>query len=517
MGIFSSPASVLARCLSGPLLCLGVALAVAAPAASQPKPLKQDITVAFGVDPTSLNPLASTSIPGRSAINHIFDKLLWFDLNGQLVPKLAESWSFVEPTILELKLRQGVKWHDGGDFTADDVKFTIDSARKPKTPNWMTAAFQPIADVQVVDPHTVRIVTTAPNRSLLRTLTLIEIVSKRVFETRPETVQTNPIGTGPFKFVSYSPGDRLVMERNPNYWGGAPKLEKLTIRVIQEAGTRLAELQAGTVDFMDNVPVDQLSVVEQQKNLELLAGPSLRVMYSVLRTQRAPFNNPLVRQAVQYALDKQAIVDHLLAKRTAVANTPVAPQIPGHDASIKPWPYDPAKARALLKEAGALGTKIVVAYPNGRYLMDRQVGEAIASFLQAAGFQVEQQSPEWGIYFTSLRKGIDCPYDVAFAGWGGDTGDPNWVLWEHFYSPSAALQSGYSNKQVDELLEKALRTLDDAEAAKLYKEAQQIVVKDGSWIPLYFQPNIWAKNKRLKGVDNRPDEFMIFTNAFVEG
>jgi peptide/nickel transport system substrate-binding protein len=492
---------------------LGLTLAGTPPAASQPK---QEITVAFGVDPTSLNPLASTSIPGRSAINHIFEKLLWFDLKGQLIPKLAVSWSFVQPTILELKLREGVKWHDGSDFTADDVKFTIDSVRQPKTPNWMTAAFRPVTEVKVIDPHTVHVITATPNRSLLRTLTLIEMISKRTFETKPETVQTHPIGTGPFKFVSYAPGDRLVMERNPNYWGGAPRLEKLTVRVIQEAGTRLAELQAGSVDFIDNVPVDQIPVIEQQKNLVLLAGPSLRVMYIALRTQRAPFNNPLVRQAAHYALDKQAIVDHLMAKRTSVANTPVAPQIPGHDASIKPWPYDPAKARALLKEAGALGTKIVVAYPSGRYLMDRQVGEAIAGFLQAAGFEVTQQSPEWGIYASLQRKGVESPYDVVLFGWGGDTGDPNWVLWEHFYSPSSLIQSGYSNKQVDALLEKALQTLDDAEAAKIYKEIQQIVVQDSSWIPLYFQPNIWAKNKRLRGVDNRPDEFMIFTNAYVE-
>ncbi|MCG8547961.1 MAG: ABC transporter substrate-binding protein [Alphaproteobacteria bacterium] len=477
---------------------------------------KQEITVAFGVDPTSLNPLASTSIPGRSVINHIFDKLVWFDLNGNLIPKLAVSWAFIEPTVLELKLRDGVKWHNGKAFTAEDVKFTLDSIRAPSKPNWMTASFKPISEVKVVDPLTVHIITKAPNRSLLRNLSLVEVVSKAVFENEPDTVQTRPVGTGPFVFVSYTPGDRVIVERNPDYWGGAPRLERITVRVIQEAGTRLAELRSGNVDFIDNVPVDEIVTVEQQADLDLLAGPSLRVMYVALKTQRSPFDDPRVRHAAHYAIDKQAIVDHLLAGRTTVANTPVAPQIPGHHEGIDAWPHDPEKARSNLKDAGALGAEIVVAYPQGRYLMDKQVGEAIAGYLQAAGFTVKQESPEWGIYYTTLRTGNDAPYDVGLVGWGGDTGDPNWVLWEHFYSSSAAKQTGYGDEQVDRLLEEALQTLDEEKAMTLYREVQEIVVQDSSWIPLYMQPNVWAKNKRLKGFDLRPDEFIIFTNSYVE-
>lgn len=477
---------------------------------------KQEIVVAFGVDPTSLNPLASTSIPGRSAINHLFDKLIWFDADSNLVPKLAESWEFLEPTVLQLRLRQGVKWHDGRDFTAEDVKYTLDKARHPENPSWMTASFKPIKEVKVVDPHTVQIITEVPNRSLLRTISLIEIVSKAFFEENPKTVQTQPVGTGPFKFVSYTPGDRLVMERNPDYWGGAPKLERLTIRVIPESGTRLAELQAGSVDFIDNVPIDQIASVKAQDDLELLTGPSYRIMYLALTTQRDPMKKLAVRQAVHHAIDKQAIVDNLFSGLTKIANTPVPAGIPGHDDKIPALAYDPEKARALLREAGAEGTRIVVAYPSGRYLMDRQVGEAIAGYLLAAGFDVVQETPEWGIYATTMYTGGKSPYDTTFAGWGGDTGDPNWFLWQFFHSSSAVNQSGYANKQVDELLEKALQTLDDDAAMKLYQQVQEIVVPDSSWIPLYQQPTVWAKNKRLKGFDQRKDEFMIFTNAYVE-
>lgn len=473
----------------------------------------RNLTVAFGVDPTTLNPLLATSIPGRSILNHMFDKLLWFDNDGNLIPKLAESWEYQSPTSLVFKLRKDVKWHDGTPFTADDVIFTINAIRFPERPSWLTAHYKAIADVVRIDDHTLEIKTDNPDRTLLRNLTLSEIVSKRAFEENPGTTSTQAVGTGPFKFISYQPGNQVVVEKNEDYWGEPAKIDKITFRIIPEVGTRIAELRSGNVQFIDNVSPDQIPAIEGDGGLELMAGPSLRTMYVAIRGHRDLLKDIRVRQAVAHAIDKEAIVASLLGGLTQAVNSPVAPSIPGFAPSVKGYSYDPQKARQLLTDAGAIGSKIVVAYPTGRYVMDKQIGEVLASFLQAVGFEVSQQSPEWGIYYTTARSGAESPYDIALLGWGGDTRDPNWVLWEHFQSDAAKTKTGYSNPEVDALLIKAKATIDDAEAAKLYQQIQQIVVEDSSWIPLYLAPNIWARSKSLNGVELRTDEFMLFNTA----
>jgi peptide/nickel transport system substrate-binding protein len=500
---------VLRRMAALTLLAVAIVLmaSVRAPEAAATK----DLNVALSLDPGSLDPRIVWNMPGMSLLGHLYDHLLFVDEKGTLIPQLATSWEWKTPTTLRFHLRKGVKFHNGEPFNAESVKFTIESSIAPDSKSPHKSFLGSVESVQIVDAYTVDIKTKAPARPLLRNLTYSQMMAPKATPALGKEVSTKAVGTGPFKLVEYVPGQRVVMERFDDYWGPKAASRRLVFRILTEDGTRLAALQAGEVAFANNVPFDQVKRLDADPNLKVLVDPGDRIVFLALRYDREPFSKRDVRMAVNHAIDRDAIVKHILGGRGQVANAPVGPTIFGY-APMKPYEYNPDEARRLLARAGyPQGLKIKLGSTNGRNPMDKQVAEAIVGQLAQVGIQAELEAPEWGTFLSSFNGG---KYDAALLGWGAASGEPDFILTLHFdskFSPNK-----YSNERVDALLDQARREFDAAAVKKIYADAEARIWDDAPWAPLYFQPIVSGVTKTLRGYRSYPSEYLIFRGASVD-
>jgi len=341
---------------------------------------------------------------------------------------------------------------------------------------------------------------------------LLDIVDP-VYSETPEMDQ-HPIGTGPYRFVEFVPSQSFVMERNPDYWGRPSNFERITVRILPESGTRLAALLAGEVQMINAVSPEMIEQIEASPNATTTTAPSARLVYASLRNDRSPLDNKLVRQAMNYAVDKEAIVSTILSGIAEVAKAPLPPTLTGARSDLA-YPYDPDKARQLLDEAGYAGEEIIFAVGRGRYPNDDQVGQAIAGYLQDVGLNVKFEQGEYAS-MVSESKGVDSPFDSFFQGWSADAQDPVLMMTFLFVSENTGSRTAYANPQVDELLKKAALTNDDAELKQLLAEAQGIVWDDAPMIFLYIPKEVLGISQNLSGFSARPDEFFFFNRAFFQ-
>lgn len=479
--------------------------------------LGKEMVVAYGNDPLSVDPRIVYTTTGESLIQHVYETLVGQDAKGGLVPKLAVSWRQVDPTTLEFKLRRGVKFHNGEPLTGASVKYTLESMVAPDTKSPKRAFLAEIDHVKVVDDHTVHLITKRPTRALLRTLTYYgAIMPAKVSQELGDKMGSTAHGTGPYRLVEYVPGQRFVIEANPDYWGPKPKITKITYRLVPEDSTRVAMLESGQAVMVNNLPVDMIKRIEGARELRVDSAVTARTVYLGIKTTRGPLKDPRVRQALNYAVNKQEIIDTILGGRGQVANSPIAPLVQFYDSSIKAYPYDPARARQLLKEAGvATGTSLKIGVPTGRYLMDRQIGEAVVGYLQAVGFNVQLETPEWGNYYGEVLK-ADGRFDVFMLGWGTTTLDPDFLLTPNFHSQFSK-STLYNNPTIDKLLDEARQTFDDGKARELYQRIQKILVEDAPFVYLHYQPDIIGVSKRLTNIQRRAgNELHFFSEAVLE-
>jgi ABC-type transport system substrate-binding protein len=470
-----------------------------------------ELSVALSIDPGSLDPRVVWNIPGMGLVYHMYDKLLFTDEKGNLVPELATAWQWTNPTTLRFQLRRGVTFHNGEPFTAESVKYTLESTLAPDFKSPHKSFLNVIESVQVVDDYTVDIKTKTPARPLLRNLTYTFMLPPKAAQTMGRELSTKAVGAGPFKLVEYLPGQRVVMERFEGYWGTKPPIRRLTVRIIPEDGTRMATLQAGEVAFVNNVPFDQVRRLDADPNLKVLVNPGDRIIFLSLRYDKEPFSNRDVRLALNHAIDRDAIVKHILGGRGQVANAPVGPTIFGYHA-MKPYEYNPEEARRLLAKAGhAQGLKIKLGSTNGRNPMDKQVAEAIVGQLAKVGVTAELDAPEWGTFYSNFTGG---KYDAALLGWGAASGEPDFILTLHFDSRYSL--NKYKNEKVDALLERARREFEPESAKRLYAEAQELIWADAPWAPLYFQPTVSGVSSKLNGFIPYPSEYLLFRRAHLQ-
>jgi peptide/nickel transport system substrate-binding protein len=476
-----------------------------------------ELVVAFSLDPGHFDPRVEAGVPGFSMMYpHMYETLVWRRKDLTLDPaiSLAEKWEQVNPTTLRLQLRQGVKFHNGDTFDAEAVKVSADSYTAPESKFPVKSSMAVTREVKVIDKYTVDYITEVPSRPLLRILGLQAMMSPRALQELGPKIATNPIGTGPYKFVEYIPGQHVLMEVNPNYWGPKPKSNRLKIRFIPENGTRLAALESGEVMMITNVPPDSIRRLESNPPLEMRTSVTNRIMFITLRTDRPPWTDKRARQALNYAVDKEAITQGILGGLAPIAQAPLPPAVFGTHTGLKPYPYDPAKAKQSLAEAGATGATFNLGVPNGRYLLDKQIGEAIAGYLSDVGVRVNFDNPIWSSFVTEISKFDKAKYDGYFFGWGVVTGEPEQLMREHFHSKFTR-RNAYKNPEVDRLVDEAAESFDDAKVKAAYARAQEIVWDECPWIFLHLQPDLNAVNKRLHGFEARPDEWLILTEAYL--
>jgi peptide/nickel transport system substrate-binding protein len=490
-----------------------------------------ELTIGLGADVTTIDPHTINLTPNNNIAEQIFDPLVRRDGRLRLEPGLAESWRSVDDLTWEFKLRRGVKFHDGSDFTAADVVFSLDR------PKWLTGIpgvtggvltyTQAITEKIVVDPYTIRLKTAAPYPYLPADLMGVMILSSRAAKDRHGADFDSgkaTVGTGPFRFVRFARGDRIVLERNDAYWGPKSSWDRVTFRLMPTDATRIAALLAGDVQLIDNVPTSDYARLKSDRNLNLFTATSSRLVHLQLDSsrERSPFvtdgagrpldRNPLkdvrVRQAISKAINRQAIVERVMEGNATAAGQMIPIGFLGMKASLQPDAYDPDGARKLLVEAGyASGFGITLHGPNDRLVNDDQIVQTIAQMLAKVGLAAKVETMPYNVYIGRARN---LEFSAVLQSWGAisEATVPLRFVAATFDKDKGlgAFNFGrYSNPKADVLLEQSFATINDTKRSELLQQAMELVIKDYGIIPLHFQVSIWAARKPLE-YDPRGDE-----------
>jgi peptide/nickel transport system substrate-binding protein len=509
------------------LSCAVGAAALAASVILQPA-FADDLKVAFSAPATTLDPHFQNASQNIGVSRNIFEALVQMDPDSRIVPGLAESWRRVDDKTWEFKLRRA-KFHDGSDLTAEDVAYSLDRpATIPNSPSSFAIYTKSIVEKRIIDPQTIQLVTAQPYPLLLSDLTSIFIVSKKATEgLKSEDFSSGKgvDGTGPYKFVSYTPDDRVTLERFDGYWAGKPSWDNVQIRFIPNDASRLTALLSGDVNAIENVPTPDLEKVKNDPNLTFAAKKSHRVIFLFLDSGRdnppnvaahdgKPLDkNPLkdvrVRQAINLAIDRKGIRDRIMQGLAYPTNNLVTEQMQGFIAELEDAPYNPEKARKLLAEAGyPEGFRLTLAAPNNRFINDERVAQAIAQMLTRIGIRTQVDAMPFTVINTRAGKG---EFPSSMMGWGAQTAEASSPIRAMIACPDKEKGWGpvnwgnYCNKELDQVLAKAISTLDDAQRETLLKDAVKRVVDDVAIVPLYFQASTWAAKKGI-AITPRTDE-----------
>jgi peptide/nickel transport system substrate-binding protein len=445
----------------------------------------------------------------------IYSTLVKYELrNGQIqvVPDLAESWT-ANATLTEytFKLRRGAKWHDGRPVTADDVKFTIEAQLNPKVTGAFAGVVSAISQVTVVDPATVKFTLKYPYASLPVMLGYnIAIVPKHLLEgqdlNQPVQFIQHPVGSGPFKFKAFVQDSHLEVEANKDYYGGAPMLDGIVFKVITDGNARLAQLRAGEIDFTIIDP-PQLPAVQGAANLSVRRAPQVNYYFFAVNHDQPKLADVRVRQALSYAVDRQAIVTNILKGDGRVATGPINPLLgPYYNPKVETYSYDLGKAQGLLAEAGwkkgpdgvlanAKGEKFTLLFngPKGYPVMEQVITYAGHQY-QQLGIAVTLDIVDWPVH---LQKYHDRQYDLLMEWW---ITPPDPDLYDHYYSGSNNNWWSYKNPAVDKLAIAARSEPDPKKRIGLYHELQALLAKDVPVIYLYYPPELQGMNKRTQGL-----------------
>jgi peptide/nickel transport system substrate-binding protein len=485
------------------------ALVLAGPLSAAAQPAGR-IVVAQGVDPTTLDPHNHEETPAYNVLLNLYDTLLFRDKDLKIIPWIAESWRVVNPTTWEFKIRKGVKFHNGEDLDADAVKFSLERLISPDLKMRQGPNFSLVDKIEAPDKQTVRVLTKKPFPSLENQLALRgAIVPPKYFKDKDgPTLAKAPVGSGPYKFVRWAKDEAITMEANDTWWGGAPKVKTLVFRPIPEATTRVAALQAGEVDIVTNVPPHLVKQVEADAKLYVSKAPSVRVLFLWVYTHQydkdhkvvGPYNGPTkdkrVRQALNYAVNTDEVIKNVLEGNGIRVGTVLTNKHFGFDPSIQPIKQDVAKVKQLLTEAGyPNGVDLVLNTPDGRYLKDKEVAEAIGGQLSKAGIRTAVRVHEWGTYLNQMLY-VHNGGPISLIGWGNTTWDADGTLTPLFRT--GKVLSNYHNEQFDSLVDEAATTVDPKARLGLYSKALKVWVDDGASIPLYQQMDIYGVAKRVK-------------------
>ncbi len=468
------------------------------------------LNVGVASEAVSLDPYYHNETATSSILSNIFDTLIRFDADYNLVPGLATSWQALDDTTWEVKLRKGVGFHNGNPFTADDVLYSFDRVK-----NWERSGFKgkvtAIESVEKKDDYTVIFRTKGPYPLFPRKVTYVRILDREfAADKTPEQLGTQAVGTGPYAVVKWIKGASLTLAANRNYWAGTPQFDKVVFKTLTNDSTRVAAILSNEVDLINRVPVKDINRIKGSRNF--IMKPGLRLIYLQMDHQRNdspyvtgainPFKDVRVRRAVYYAINENNIVKYIMNGFAEPASQFQPAVVFGYDDTIRRAQYDPEKARRLLAEAGfADGFEVVLDAPNNRYINDEQIAQAIAADLAKVNVRVKVNAMPKSSYFPKVN-GSDSSFNLL--GWSNSDGDASSFLdaCVHTYD----LDKGYgrynggrySNAEVDRLIEESDVMIDQVERLKLMKKAQKIALLDEqSIIPLHYQVDLYAFNDKI--------------------
>jgi peptide/nickel transport system substrate-binding protein len=487
--------------LTTAVLCLAVSAPAAAPAVAAPT---GEVKIGLAAEPNTFDPHLTVGRNTQIFIVNVYDGLTARDAQGHLVPALAESWKRLNPTTWQFALRKGVKFHNGDDFNAESVKFTLDRAINPETKATISSELSTIADTEIVDSFTVNVVTKTPDFLLpvrLGELFGLMLSPKHTNAVGKEGIATKPNGTGPFKLVTWSKNDQMVLEANENYWRGAPKVKKITVRPILEDAARIAALQAGEVDLISPIPPARIGELKRNDKLVIKTIAAPRIFHVTIDVRKPPFDNVKVRQALNYAVDVNAILKSLYFGYGTRLATVVDKGALGYDPSVQPYPFDPNKAKALLAEAG---------FPNGfETEFDSFTGsiadhakpaEAIVGYLQKVGLKIKQNVFEFSAFGPRRVNNRTAPLFIYSI--GDAYLEPSWVI---RWLTQGGLGMHYKNAKLDEMLTRIEATDDPKKRAQQYSDVQKLIKDEAPFVFLFQADAVFGMSTRIDYAP-RPDE-----------
>jgi peptide/nickel transport system substrate-binding protein len=488
---------------------------------------QETFRIAIGVDLDTLDPVQGTTTTVDNVLDYVVEPLAIIDESGGLVPHLATSWTVADDGLsIELELRQGVTFHDGTAFDAEAAVWNIERVLDPDVRVPRRGPFSAIASVEAVGDHALRVNLSEPAPYMMGVLaqTLIGMVSPASVELEGNSYEniTMPVGTGPYTYSDRTPGERVVVDRYADYWGEAPYYDRVVFQIVPEATTRESLLLAGQVDLIILPPTSDIPALEANPRTEVVLGPSNRTIFIVLNTSDPALQDARVRQALNYAVDKEAIVQGILFGAADVMDAPMADSLFGY-AEMGAYPYDPERARELLAEAGVEPGELTLDFiaPTGRYVQDFPAAQAIANFLRDVGVETEVRTMDWPSYVGTITLPPESQeVQMHLLGWAPSFMDASQQMQQFLSSqhpPNGLATSFYDNEEFDRLVAEANQEVDEARRAELYAEASRLVWEEAPWIFLWVQrfpmvhsaevTNVWGlPNEKFYAIYARPVE-----------
>ena len=479
------------------------------------KKVKEELIIAQDGESKSLDIHQGNDGFSLRANRLIYSRLVEADENMQIHPGLAESWQQLDDKTMQFKLRKGIKFHNGDDFTAEDVKFSFE--RMMNSPR-IAFVLPPIERIDIVDDYTVNIVTKTPFGPLLAHLShpALGMVSKKLLTENPEALKEKPIGTGSYKFKEWIYGDKLVLEKNEDFYDKNERgLKYIIFKNVVEASNRAIGLETGEIDIATPISSVDEENIKNNPKLQLLTKPSISYTYIGMNMTKVPLNDIRVRKAINYAIDKQAIIDVILNGNGKIATSPIAPGVFGFTDKTKNYEYNVEKAKELMKEAGyenGFTTSILVFSGEA----NTQTAEIVQAYLKEIGIDLKIEIVEVSTYWDMTERGV---HNLFLGSWGVVTGDADYGLYAMYHSSAkggAGNRDFYENEKVDELLDKAKTEIDPETRKKLYEEAQILIVNDAPDVMLYNRNLTVGAQKYIKGLGIHPVTLYNFATVYIE-
>jgi peptide/nickel transport system substrate-binding protein len=461
---------------------------------AQDRSRSKEVIVAFAAEPRSILPNTIVDWTTNNQVEHMYDRFVDRDPKTyKPMPMLAASWKIVNDTTWEFTLRQGVKFHNGEPFNAQSVKATMDYIKDPANKSHYLPRWALVKEVQVVNDHTVRFVTEKPWPGLIDRMAATDFLPmppKVLKEQGVQALAAKPIGTGPFKFVQWARDERLVLEKNPDYWQGAPDLNRVTFRFIPEFSARLAALLAGEIDIMKDVPPHAVDLVDRSGKGKVRATVSSRINYlALVNLKPGPMQDLRVRQAIHHAVNVDELIQQVLKGRATKMCGPLSPLNVDYTA-VECIKHDPARAQALFKEAGIDPTKLQLTLdtPSGRYPLDKDVSLAIAAQLHRLGIKVNVVVNEWGTHLDKIKNRTTG--DMFFLGWGPALEAQGTI--EQLFQTAPTYSSYGGNKALEAKIGQAVTIVDPKRRQEAWAEIQQMVRDEVPWVFLWQQHDLYG-------------------------
>ncbi|WP_137177448.1 ABC transporter substrate-binding protein [Roseomonas sp. AR75] len=481
----------------------------------------QNLTMGVIAGPESMDPHYTATGTHSEALKHIFDTLTNSGDRLQIEPGLAESWRVVNPTTWEFKLRRGVKFHDGSDMTAEDVASSIRRMQTLSGPNPTRIYVRRVQEVRIVDPHTLHIVTDGPAPTLPNDFIRLFVTSARATqgltpENSNEAFNSGRaiIGTGPYRYVSWTPREQFTVERSDNYWGARPAWARVVRREISNPAARVAQLRTGQVDMIVRVPAADVPTLERDRTLTVMKGETVYVFNLALdqrestpqvtardgsRLNANPYRDPRVREAIDLAIDRRALAEVAMEGLGTPQSQMVTPGIFGYNPAITIPTPNVARARQLLAEAGyPNGFRMVLNFTNNRLPGDAGVGTGITQMLARIGLEVQAAGQPAAVIFPARARG---ELSNIMAGWGTLTGEANYYYAANAHTNDPAKRlgafnwTGFSNAEIDALIEQANVELDDKKREELLQRIGALFTSQRIAIPLAAVGSAWAMRR----------------------